>query len=384
MRKNIALLALEGEQIVEDQQRVEPEDLQEMSELDKDIETDQMVIEETEETAEAIGDLAETVEAQSGEEGEGISPETAEAVEVAVEHFCQRVGYSRKKISLATESFASCNRKQKSIALAKDLRIAQEHLNKQLSIAQEGLWDKIKNKFDRIFTTRKKLAIQAKAASSKYDSNGKSEKPITGKYLSIYLNSQGKDEINGKDVLANLDKITKIVDNQEILKIADQLTKLTSDTIDTLVKERTNSDGKNTGLIKLTKLVEETTKLVAKVEELVKSSPGKTVEGTLLPVESAEKEKIIKLVETSLNNKRLIDSFEKLWDKNEILYEQIKGKEIITADGKYVSIFDADESAAKRVFEEIDTLWDLIMDLDTATFNIAHAAVRYVELSTAK
>ena len=76
--------------------------------------------------------------------------------------------------------------------------------------------------------------------------------------------------------------------------------------------------------------------------------------------------------------------FEKLWDKNEILYEQTKGKEIITADGKNVSIFDVDESAARRVFEQIDTLWDLIMDLDTATFNIAHAAVRYIELSTAK
>ena len=45
-RKNIALLALEGEEVVEDQEnvRVEPEEIQEMAEIDKDIETDQMVI----------------------------------------------------------------------------------------------------------------------------------------------------------------------------------------------------------------------------------------------------------------------------------------------------------------------------------------------------
>lgn len=385
MRKNIALLALEGEEVAEDQEnvRVEPEEIQEMAELDKDIETDQMVIEETEETAEAIGGLAEKVEEQSDEEGEGISPETAEAVEVAVEHFCQRVGYSRKKISLATESFATDNRKQKSIQLAKDLRIAQEHLNKQLSIAQEGLWDKIKNKVDRVFTTRRTLIKQLEQASKQYDAKGQKEGVISGKYLSVYLNPDNKLEASGMDVVANLENIVKLYDGADTVQAVDRVTKLADKLIDLVVKNKSNPTGKE--LSEIAKLSEELNEKAKALREIFEKTRSKTAEADLATCDKSAKEKIVALCKKSIINVDFDKRLETMYDKLFKLEEAIDKNYVLDSQGVLVS--EVSNSGDKIVSEILDDVMDAGMaslELDTMAFNVAHSAVRYIELSTAK
>lgn len=382
MRKNIALLALEEEDVIQDDgavpTRVEAEDMQALETLNAEIASDQDVIEEAVETREAIGALADQVDAQEG----GIDASGAALVEVAVEHFCARLGYPVKKLQLATEGFSEAGRREKSQTLVKNLRVAQESIQKQIGIAQEGLWDKIKNKFDRVFTTRKKLVRQLADASKRYDQQGKAEASIAGKHLSTYLNPEGKAEATGKDVVATLERVAKVYEDAETVKRIEQLIKVIDETIDVLAKSNTNPTGNE--LSKLVKLKEESVTAVAAFKQLFERLPAKAQEVRLAPCEPSEKAKLVKLCETTIINKTNDAKLETLWNKFDTLYGTLDRKVIVDRANALHELYNIENSVAAEIMQLADTVWNSVVETDVIAFNVAHSAVRYLELSTAK
>lgn len=129
-----------------------------------------------------------------------VSDEVVKVAQEQLKHCIKRTGLNMRSVNAAMES-----RKSKA-EIVKNLRIAKESLDKSIAIAQEGLWDKVKNKFDRVFTSRKSLAKQIDVASREFDSKGQKEGVLSEKYTSVYLNPENKTEANGSDVVNILQK----------------------------------------------------------------------------------------------------------------------------------------------------------------------------------
>lgn len=131
MRKNIALLALENEEVEEvvvpaavpaeevetrvEEARAEtvvddiveaPEaEIAEMTEIAVEMEEAEAAVDEGVETAETLGEMREQLEA-AVDEG-GVEPIAAEAIRIAVEHLRARVGMAKGQSGIAIEGFKS-------------------------------------------------------------------------------------------------------------------------------------------------------------------------------------------------------------------------------------------------------------------------------------
>jgi len=123
MRKNIALLAMENEEVITpevvapeitaavddtvvDQIVESPEaDMAGMQEIATEMDDIEAAMDEGEQTAEVLEQVSDKLE-ESIPEG-GVDPIAAEAIRIAVEHLCTRVGMSKAKSSFAMEGFAS-------------------------------------------------------------------------------------------------------------------------------------------------------------------------------------------------------------------------------------------------------------------------------------
>lgn len=136
-------------------------------------------IEEGMEAADQLEQVEEVVE-QAVEEGEGLDPVAAEAIKLAVEAICARVGANPKAVYAlyATENFQSTSSRKANTKIA--LEGVGEFLKdmwKKIKAALQRLWAKAKEFFDKHFSSlgRVKSALEsmkAKVAAS----SGKAEK----------------------------------------------------------------------------------------------------------------------------------------------------------------------------------------------------------------
>lgn len=181
-----------------------------------EIEADAAQIEEAEEVRDTVDGLADRVEASTTaevdaegeaipEEDRGISDETAETLEVAVEHFRNRLGF-KKKVMPALEGFkVAGKRKQVSMEALANLRDLSARTDATIGIAQEGLFARIKNAVERTFTSNEKIVKSIKALAGKeVPAEHEIKDPAWGR---VFARS-GSAELTSADILAYLKKVS--------------------------------------------------------------------------------------------------------------------------------------------------------------------------------
>jgi hypothetical protein len=165
---------------------------------------------EAEEIRETVGDMTDKI-AEGIESGEGVSEDVAEVLEVAVEHFCKRLGY-KKQVMPSLEGFAD-----KAIRLTKS-KMALENLNelstrlgKTIAISQEGVIDIAGKHFVDLVATDASLAKQLKAAVSEFTSNGAKEGSIASTLaLRRVFSAGGKTNVTGASAIVDLKEYVAI------------------------------------------------------------------------------------------------------------------------------------------------------------------------------
>ena len=111
-----------------------------------EVEEDAAAVTDGVDASEQMGDVEELLE-KVNEEGEGLSPEAAEAVKIAVESIAARIGANPKSIYavVATENFQSASARKANTAIA--LEGVGEFLKdlwKRIKAAMSSLWNKVK------------------------------------------------------------------------------------------------------------------------------------------------------------------------------------------------------------------------------------------------
>lgn len=159
--------------------------------------------------ADTIDAMANTVEesvtpTEAIPEPQGLPQPAAEVVEAALEHFCQRLGVT-KKIVPAMESFEKDRLASSKIAL-ENLNTLRDAIDKRLAVAQEGILERIGNAFSRAFTSNKKmLAAVSKLHSSEVGDERSLGEPAWARVFGVV----GKSPVKGSDVAALMGAVAK-------------------------------------------------------------------------------------------------------------------------------------------------------------------------------
>lgn len=141
----------------------------EMSSEAAKIDADKDSIEE----AQSIGDSVDKL-TEIAEKSDEVSPDTAEVITTAMEHYCARLGYPVSRIGL--ESLSDKDKHKQVIAELKQMR---SKLDKGVRIAQEGLISRIHNAFERATTSSGDLLKKMPEALRKLQEKGPNEIVIT-------------------------------------------------------------------------------------------------------------------------------------------------------------------------------------------------------------
>lgn len=319
MRKNIALLALEGEEVVEDSSTSMEEGIANLEVEENKVNDIDNQMEEASEISESVGKLEENIRL-ANDEKEGIDPIAAEAIRIAIEHFCKRVGYE-KLVMPAMEGFNhTATRLNESQQTLQNLAEFKHKLDTGLSIAQEGMFENIKTNIDMLFENEVKVLARLNAASKNFDNSEVRVDPIYQPSWGKYLNSD-----NGAGAIALLTEIDKTIHNanlrEEVNALGTSLVKLTKEV-------RGNWFYSNKSDIERIERIGEDVDRAGQtiLNDLENSSAKEIVE--FKPLSKQEKDKLVKLVQAVLNDDKLsslISSFYKksgalslwtLWQSN--------------------------------------------------------------------
>lgn len=169
---------------------------------------------EADEVKEAQG-MADTIESmahvaeQAIQSEEGLAQPTAEVMEAAMEHFYVRLGIKRKAFP-ALESFEKDRLASTKITL-EHLRDLQARIDKNLTIAQEGLFARIGNAFSRAFTSSKKIskALSAMNASELAEPHDLGSPA----WARVFGGISGKKSINSSDIATVFAEIHGLADD---------------------------------------------------------------------------------------------------------------------------------------------------------------------------
>ena len=375
MRKGI--MSLEGLE--------EPVDLPEVTEAEieidvakndaeaAEIENDADRIEETESIGEAVDTMTEQVEA-AVESGEGMSEETARAVDTALEHFKARLGYS-KEILPSMESFKSADSRlaQTKVAL-ENLKVLQAGLNKNLAISQEGLGARLKNVIERLATSDKKILSKVQTMKDMPAIESKKiEDPAWGR---VFARS-GKNELSGADIVkayadmsssSDRNKLKEILTKTQSIftKVGDQLSRSTFIANDDAVKE-------------ITKLSEEADKLISEYKEFFDRNFGKEGSVNVTTATTAEVKKLASEVIATLQD----DALNKAWVDYETAAYRTYDDYFENGKWRLIGQFAADFRAFRRLIDShMAKVVDCIHTYRSVENKAAYSAYKYLEAST--
>jgi hypothetical protein len=309
MRKGI--LALEG---LEEEIAVAPEteiraDLAEAEMVGAEAEMQSDQIAEATEISGSLDQLGDQLQI-SVQTGEGASEETLKSMEVAVEHFCKRLGYG-KKVMPSLEGFV-CKETQlaKTQLALENIAALNKQLGQSIQVSQEGFMDTIKHRVSRLFATQDKMAKRLESVSTGFDAKTAVEKemvnPPWGKLL-----SDGKSHVNGADAVKTLAEHAK---NFTSTKLIDGLHKI-NESLDKAI----TAMGKSTFIAddKMVARINAELAVIIQITEKITeedSAKGKAQNATFTPLTAADKNKLVSLLSTLLVNKKMseaIDDVEK-------------------------------------------------------------------------
>ena len=315
----IAIMALEGIEEPSEELDTTPVDLTEVNEAGQDVEDTKDTIEEAQDTTETIGRVADVLEGTPAADAPAadtraadtrvsadveISPEAAEVTRVAVEHFMKRLGYKKRSMKYALESFGKSKSANKE--LVAELRLAQEEINKRITIAQEGLWSKIKHRFSLFFTTVKKVSENLDAVSAAYDEKGAKEGDLGQPGYGRYLNTGNKDTVTGADVIADVKNLQSLFTGSANKAKLDKML---------AVLKKSNEVGGASSEWRL--LQSDIVKLSVALDEKysgVKRKGGK--DANFIPLQPKEKAKLVELVKALMNDNGFSEQIDALEDED--------------------------------------------------------------------
>jgi len=304
----IAIMALEGiEEPSEDVSAEVNSSIGEIDSLNADIDQNANQVDEAADVQESASKIAGKL-GEAVKTGEGISDKEAELVDVAIEHFCKRIGYKRQ-VMPSMEGFANKSTRLDRTKLAlENLQEMQVRLNSVISIAQEGIIDSINTSIAMIFTTDKKVLDRLQKVSADYDSKTVKTEPIVNPTWGRYIKSTNA-ECNGAEVI----KYLNVVDKASSVEVKDILNRLSS-CLDGITNEV-----KDTWFVSNKKNIEQIEKLHSEIidasnglSDLVEGASAATKSKTFIPITAKEKSTITTLIQKVLEDNSLKEALKKL------------------------------------------------------------------------
>ena len=145
-----------------------------------DVANDEMAISSADEAGEQLEEVSDVVEA-SVEDGEGLSEVAAEAVRIAVEAICARVGADPKKMGMyhlyATENFASVSSRKANTQIALEgIKEFLKELWQKIKTAMENLWKKVTAFWDKHLSSLGRVRKALESAKGRISAMGKTMK----------------------------------------------------------------------------------------------------------------------------------------------------------------------------------------------------------------
>lgn len=169
------------------------------------------VVEDAVNEVETLGEITDNLE-QKVEEGEGVSPETVEIAEIAVEAIYKKLGIkSSVKPMPAIENFKSKNSAQASLRVAVEgMGETIKNVWKKIVAVLKGIWQKIVDFFSKFFANAEKVkkaaqAIKDQAAKAK--GTKKEDKLKLGGVAKAFGDEKGAFKMD--EVLSNHDGVSK-------------------------------------------------------------------------------------------------------------------------------------------------------------------------------
>ena len=334
-------------------------------------ETDQVA--ETESIADSVNMLTEQVEAKV-EDGEGISEETARTLEVAVEHFKTRLGYSKKMIP-AMEGFkAETSRLHATKVTLENLKVLQAGLNKQLVISQEGLGARFVNAVKRAFTNNDKIRSSlAKLKDKKAIETKTFEDPAWGRVFAL----SGKKELSGSDIAKHLSAISKF--RPTLVPMIKELTEIVRKAANEV--DKSLFIAKDEATAELNKLSEQSVAIKAKYEKEFTINFNKEGVVNIKSATDAEIKNISSTVLDLINDSEYIKA---VGDLDEAL-DKATIKLWSNTQYRVASQFAADIRAFHRLMEDsVRSMYSTIAYTSNIDWKACYSAYKYLEASAVK
>ena len=372
-RINIAMLSQEQDPVIQtngDELLVDG-NVVEVQKASGEIEMMGTVVDETRSAADAVDSLADKIQSQ-----EVVSEDAIQVAQEMMAYFSKRTGVKFNGVSTAMESYSKDSLAKKE-RVVKELRLASESFRKHVAVAQEGIIDRIKNKFSLLFSNSGKLEKELKEVSSEYDQNGVKTQVIQDAAFARVFTVKGKDVVEGADVVAFATMIDKQIHNPDIVKIINDISKAMDKLTLSITKGNIFSDSE------AIKEIRESHREILELNARVQSEFDFGIQKTkvdIAPIEPSDKSKLVPVVLSLLDTKD---------------FEKAEKQLTRAVDGYYNAYFNAiqnrlfgEYSKDARDAEMVSTIGEevysklswFVMD----GFEVAHSCVKYIKASTQK
>ena len=336
-------------------------------------------LDQTVEQSEEAADIGVSVDALAGKleekvsSGVGATADEAEMLDIAVEHFCKRLGY-KKKVIPAMEGFSTTSRSltQTKVAL-ENLNELSRRLNTQLAVAQEGIFDSIAKSISMIFETEDKVLAKLATASAAYDAKTPKTEPIKNPAWGKYLKSSSST-YNCAAALALLSKIQKIASSDAVKTHINEL----STCLAALTKEvRGNWFTSNKADIERIETIQnKVSQEIGPLSEMVGSSEkGKA--GEFEPISPADKDKMVSAIKDLLNDNSLNAVLKKCFSTSGTFTKWSQ----VNHNFRALGVFAEDLRKANHAAENVNVILKSVKDLISDKVKICSALVSYIEAS---
>lgn len=343
----------------------------ELQKASGEIEIVDGVIDEARAAADAVDGLAQKIESR-----DTVSEDAIQVAQEMMAYFSKRTGVKFQGVYAAMESYDAANAAKKE-QIVNELKLASETFRSHVVVAQEGIIDRIKNKFSLIFSSADKLEKELKEVSAAYDEKGEKTETIEDAAFARVFAVKGKDTVEASDVLALAAALEKGIHNAAIVNTINDLSKAMDKLTLSLTKGLIFSDDESVQEIR--DQLQVVLELDANVKGIYDVSVQKA-KASIKPLQRDEKSKLVPLIRSLLDTKE---------------YEKAEDRLSRSVDGFYTAYFNATETRlfgayskdAKEALSVAGIAEEVYYKLNSfaATgFEVAHACVKYIKASTQK
>ncbi len=349
------------------------QDMAQIEQQGSEIQEISQVVQETIDSSETISAMADKIE-----QSETVSKDTIAVAQEAISYFAKRTGLKMAGLSSSMESF--CLTSDKQIVL-NEMRLASDNLNDCVAIAQEGIIDRIKNRFSLIFTSSDRLRKELREVSDQYDKNGPKQGVIINPAFARRLNREEKTLLKEIDVINLAGEIDKKVHDPKLIDAINGLTASINGVSRALSKSGMVFTDKES-----IKEINAEYDVISGIYEEVAAQfvVGRQKKNTdIEPLSPANKEKIVKLVNSLLDIKEYERYEDGLTDATDRLYDIITRNRNTKISSVIIKMDSADTDSAVHADRQAQKVYNIISNLMGLRFTIAHACVKYIKASTA-